>query len=85
MKTAAVVILGWALMAVGILGLLLPIAPGIPFLMAGLAILSTRSRFIKRRLLLLKERYPRQYDRVIAWRRRILGWFKRRPTAKHGD
>ncbi len=31
---------GWGLLAVGVAGCLLPVAPGIPFLLAGLALLA---------------------------------------------
>jgi hypothetical protein len=35
-------IVGWVCICIGVLGILLPILPGIPFLIAGLVILSAR-------------------------------------------
>jgi len=52
---------GLALIAIGVLGLLLPVMPGIPFLVAGLAVLGTehpvRARIVRwlRRLRLMPE------------------------------
>ena len=37
--------LGWVLVCVGVLGLILPVIPGLPLLAAGLFVLSTRYRW----------------------------------------
>jgi len=39
---------GWALIAVGVVGLFLPILQGFLFILSGLAILSTESRWARR-------------------------------------
>jgi uncharacterized protein len=49
---------GWSLIAVGIVGLFLPILQGILFIASGLAVLSTESRWAKQLL-----------DRLSAWRK----------------
>jgi uncharacterized protein YqgC (DUF456 family) len=50
-------IVGWACIAVGLLGLVLPIIPGIPILIAGLVTLSTQHRWARALLLWVKKRY----------------------------
>ena len=52
-------IVGWACVAVGLLGIALPIIPGIPFLIAGLATLSTQHRWVRVLTLRLKMRFRR--------------------------
>jgi uncharacterized membrane protein YbaN (DUF454 family) len=37
--------LGWVCVGVGVLGIVLPVIPGLPFLIAGLVVLSTRYRW----------------------------------------
>jgi len=76
-KKIGLLIIGWVFIGLGILGLFLPILQGILFIMIGLAILSSRSKTIRRFLKYLEERYPHQYNRVAAWRLRIRSWFKR--------
>ncbi|MGQ9646054.1 MAG: PGPGW domain-containing protein [Thermodesulfobacteriota bacterium] len=76
-KTIAFLIIGWIFIGLGILGLFLPILQGILFIMIGLAILSSRSRTIRRFLKYLEKRYPHQYEKVVAWRLKIRSWFKK--------
>ncbi len=42
------VIVGFFLIGLGVLGLLLPLLPGIPLLLAGLALVGTEHRWIRR-------------------------------------
>ncbi len=42
------VVLGYLLIGLGVLGLLLPLLPGIPLLLAGLALVGTEHRWIRR-------------------------------------
>src|SRR5690242_1250421 len=51
--------LGWALLAAGIAGLLLPILPGIPLAIAGLLILSREYAWAHRLIQALRKRFPR--------------------------
>lgn len=50
------VITGWALLAAGLSGLVLPVIPGIPLLIAGLAILSSQHRWARGLMVWLKRR-----------------------------
>ena len=47
-KKIGILIIGWIFIGLGILGLFLPILQGILFIMIGLAILSSRSKTIRR-------------------------------------
>ncbi len=42
------IVLGFLLIGLGVLGLLLPLLPGIPLLLAGLALVGTEHRWIRR-------------------------------------
>ncbi|NWF92127.1 MAG: DUF454 family protein [Syntrophaceae bacterium] len=77
LKQIGLLILGWVFIGLGILGLFLPLLQGILFIMIGLAILSSRSERVKRFLKYLEERYPEHYQRVLVWKERVKGWFKR--------
>lgn len=55
---------GFVLVAVGLLGFLLPFFPGfVPFIL-GLVFLSKSSPFIRRKLSRLKTVFPRQYAKI---------------------
>jgi len=43
MKNAGILIIGWFLVGLGVLGLFLPFLQGVLFIIIGIAILSTRS------------------------------------------
>jgi uncharacterized protein len=49
---------GWAFILLGIAGILLPILPGIPFLVVGLVILSTEYLWAHQILTKLTSRFP---------------------------
>lgn len=57
-------VLGWLLILLGIVGWLLPIVPGTPFIVVGLAILSTQSEWFRNKIESLKLRFPRQAARL---------------------
>ena len=76
-KKIGLLIIGWIFIGLGILGLFLPILQGLLFIMIGLAILSSRSKTIRRFLKYLEKRYPHQYQRVVTWRLKIRSRFKR--------
>lgn len=48
---------GWACVAVGLLGLVLPVIPGIALLIAGLITLSSQHRWARELLVVIKRRY----------------------------
>jgi uncharacterized membrane protein YbaN (DUF454 family) len=75
-KRIGILIIGWMLIGLGILGLFLPLLQGILFIMIGLTILSSRSKTIGRFLTYLEKRYPHQYNRVANLKMKITTWFK---------
>jgi uncharacterized membrane protein YbaN (DUF454 family) len=76
-KKIGILIIGWIFIGLGILGLFLPILQGILFIMIGLAILSSRSKMIRRFLEYLEKRYPHHYHRIVALRLKLRSWFKK--------
>jgi len=85
LKRAAVLVLGWAFILLGIVGLFLPILQGVVFLLIGLIILSSEYVWAHHLLARLR-RYP-AVDRVIvtatekakSWMSRFSG---RRPQSE---
>ena len=75
-KKIGILIIGWIFIGLGIVGLFLPILQGILFIMIGLAILSSRSKLIRRFLTYLEGHYPHHYERIFAWKAKIRNWFK---------
>ena len=68
-KRAAMLLLGWAFILLGIAGLFLPILQGVLFLLIGLLILSTEYVWAHRLLQRLKQRFPAvaaQFDKAVA-------------------
>jgi len=76
-KRIGLLIVGWLFIVLGIFGLFLPFLQGILFILIGLAILSSRSKLIKRFLKHLEERYPHHHKRVDIWREKIRNWFEK--------
>ena len=79
-KRILVLIVGWAFILLGILGLFLPVLQGVLFLLVGLIILSSEYVWAHRLLTKVRERFPkigRTADRATkkasAWLRRIIG------------
>ena len=58
MKRLLVLIVGWAFILIGIIGLFLPVLQGILCLMIGLIILSTEYHWARRLLETIKKRFP---------------------------
>lgn len=72
-KRVIVLALGWGFIGLGIVGLFLPILPGVVFLLIGLVLLSSESETAHRILRRLRRRYPglsRRLDRAEARSRR---------------
>lgn len=79
-KRAAVLVVGWAFVLVGIVGLFLPVLQGILFILIGLFILSSEYIWAHHLLQKLRQRFPgvaRQFDHArengAHWLRRIFG------------
>jgi uncharacterized membrane protein YbaN (DUF454 family) len=58
-KLAVVLVIGWGFIVLGILGLFLPVLPGILFLLVGLIILSSEYVWTHDLLNKLRVRYPK--------------------------
>ena len=54
-------IVGWFFIAAGLLGLILPIIPGIPLLIAGVVTLSTQHRWARALMLWMKRRFRKHW------------------------
>ncbi len=70
-------VLGWFFLALGVLGLFLPILQGILFILIGLMLLSSvspRVRLLRQRL---RRRYPRAFARVHEAETRAKAWLRR--------
>ncbi|HZR30462.1 MAG TPA: PGPGW domain-containing protein [Terriglobales bacterium] len=58
-KQVALLIVGWAFILIGIVGLFLPVLQGILFIVIGLVILSTEYAWANRLLTKLRTRFPK--------------------------
>ncbi|HEV2135969.1 MAG TPA: PGPGW domain-containing protein [Terracidiphilus sp.] len=67
-------LIGWTCLGIGLLGMLLPIIPGIPFLIVGLVSLSTEHRWVRAVLIWAKRKlgkfWPRTFNMPRAPRKR---------------
>jgi uncharacterized membrane protein YbaN (DUF454 family) len=70
-------LLGWLLVIVGFAGLFLPLLQGVLFLLLGVTLLSSESRWVRRRLDHLRKYFPRQVAFVRALRLKLHRAFKR--------
>jgi uncharacterized protein len=58
-KRAAILIVGWGFILLGIVGLFLPVLQGVLFILVGLTILSTEYAWAHRWLTKLRDRFPK--------------------------
>ena len=79
-KRILILIVGWAFILLGIVGLFLPILQGVLFLMIGLVILSTEYVWAHHLLTRIKERFPKlgrladqAAEKAKAWLQRLTG------------
>jgi len=61
---------GWALLPLGVVGLFLPVLPGVLFLIIGLSILSVEYEWARRWVLALKRRFPSAEKMIAGFLRR---------------
>lgn len=78
LKRLVLLTLGWALVALGVVGLFLPILQGILFILAGLSILSHESETAHRWLERLRARFPKADERLHVWGERLRSVLRRR-------
>lgn len=70
--------MGWAFVALGVVGLVLPVLQGVLFLAIGFAILSRESEWVAAQLQKLRTRYPQlseRFETAAAKANSILGRF----------
>lgn len=58
-------LIGWPCLFIGLLGVIMPIIPGIPFLVVGLAALSTEYRWVRSLLVWTKRKMGRYWPQKI--------------------
>ena len=71
---------GFALLGLGVLGLVLPILQGILFLALGLFILRDQYDWARDGMAKLRARWPRQVDGVEAMEARLVAWSRRQAS-----
>jgi len=71
-------IAGWALLALGLAGAVLPILQGALFIALGLFILRHQYEWAQRGFAWAAERWPRAADRVEGLEARLVGWTRDR-------
>lgn len=84
LKRSIVLLIGWGLLALGVMGLFLPFLQGVLLLLAGLSVLSSQYAWAQRMLQRLRRRFPRLSERggrIEIWARSRLGWiFRQKPN-----
>jgi uncharacterized membrane protein YbaN (DUF454 family) len=75
-----VLLVGWAFIVLGILGLFLPVLQGILFLLVGLIILSSEYLWAHKVLTKIRGRFPRLTHVFDEAAQRARGWVARSPT-----
>ena len=73
-QRVVVLVIGWLLIALGIVGLFLPILQGVLFILLGLAVLSRESRTARLWLQRGRRRYPKADAKLKQWGR----WWRKR-------
>ena len=66
-KKLLAVLLGWAFVALGVIGVVLPILPGIPLLFVGLLVLSSEYVWAHHLLGKIRERFPAASRKARQW------------------
>ena len=82
-KKAVAILVGWAFIVVGTIGLFLPLMQGVLFLIIGLTILSTEYVWAHHLLLKLRNRFPRIAGYSDRAREKAACWVRR--AYSHGD
>jgi uncharacterized protein (TIGR02611 family) len=70
-------VLGWACLILGVIGLFVPILQGVLLILLGMALLSRDSRWARRCLTKMRLRFPEVYDRMQRSKERMKALFDR--------
>ncbi|MBD3855240.1 MAG: DUF454 family protein [Acidobacteria bacterium] len=79
-KRIAVLVIGWLLIAFGVVGLFLPILQGVLFILLGLLVLSRESETAHRWLQRGRQRYPHLDSKLKEWGERWRRRFSRQSS-----
>lgn len=74
-RRVVVLILGWALIGIGVVGLFVPVLQGILFIMLGLYVLSRESRTARGWLTRLQRRYPKVHAQARRVKQNLRSWW----------
>ncbi|UCD72316.1 MAG: hypothetical protein JSW70_04800 [Syntrophobacterales bacterium] len=77
MKRIMILVAGWICIWLGIMGLFLPILQGFLLIGFGLWLLSKESTVMRRFSNRLQKRYPKEHQRFLAWKSRLVTLFKK--------
>lgn len=80
LKRIGVIIVGWAFIVLGLIGLVLPILQGVLFLLVGLLILSTEYVWAHNLLHKLLMRFPKIASQMNRARERAERWIRKTKT-----
>ena len=78
-RRVVVLILGWTLIAIGVVGLFVPILQGILVIMLGLYVLSRESRVARGWLATLQRRYPKIHAKARRVKQSVKSWWPPAP------
>jgi uncharacterized protein len=84
-KRIVVLVIGWLLIAFGVVGLFLPVLQGVLFIMLGLLVLSRESVTAHRWLQRGRQRYPRVDAKLKEWGKWWRQRFGHRPAEETRD
>jgi uncharacterized membrane protein YbaN (DUF454 family) len=80
-KRIAVLVIGWLLVAFGVVGLFLPVLQGVLFILLGLWVLSIESETAHRWLQRARARHPKADAKLKQWGR----WWRRQLGRDRGE
>ena len=80
-KRIVVLVIGWLLIALGVVGLFLPVLQGVLFILLGLWVLSTESETAHRWLENARKRHPAADARLKQWGR----WWRKKLGRERGE